>query len=109
MKLIGRDRCTIPSERTSYVRLMCIQFRLCVSNIFYKCSECYRVRGPRLKNHAAVQKSCSSGRSSGRSAFHSSKYRNFILLTRMKDNAHHCNLAGTLGNLSIDPLSTFWQ
>ena len=73
MKLTGRDRCTIPSEHTSYVGLMCIQFRLRVSNIFHKCSECYRVRGPRFKNHAVVQKSCSSGRSSGKSAFHSSK------------------------------------
>ena len=71
MKLTGRDRCTIPSEHTSYVRLMCIQFRLCVSNIFHKCSECYRVRAPRFKNHAVVQKSCSSGSSA--SAFHSSK------------------------------------
>ena len=65
MKLTGRDRCTIPSEHTSYVRLMCIQFKLCVSNIFHKCSECYRVRAPRFKNHAVVQKSCSSD---GRSA-----------------------------------------
>ena len=73
MKLTGRDRCTIPIEYTSYVRLMCIQFRLCVSNIFHKCSECYRVRAPRFKNHAVVQKSCSSGRTSGRSAFNYSK------------------------------------
>ena len=73
MKLTGRDRCTIPSEHTSYVRLMCIQFRLCVSNMFHKCSECYRVRAPRFKTHAVVQKSSSSGRSSSRSAFHSSK------------------------------------
>ena len=71
MKLTGRDRCTIPSEHTSYVRLMCIQFRLSVSNIFHKCSECYRVRAPRFKNHTVVQKSCSSGSSA--SAFHSSK------------------------------------
>ena len=72
-EVIHRDRCTIPSEYTSYVLLMCIQFRLFVSNIFHKCSECDTVRAPRFKNHAVVQKSFSSGRSSGRSAFHSSK------------------------------------
>ena len=74
MELPGRDRCRIPSEHTSYVRLMYIQFRLCVhvnvkrTNIFHKCSECYRVRVSRFKNHAVVQKSCSSS-----SAFYSSK------------------------------------
>ena len=72
-EVIQRDRCTIASEHTSYVLLMCIQFRLFVSNIFHKCSECDRVRAPRFKNHATVQKSFSSGRSSGISAFHSSK------------------------------------
>ena len=53
---------------------MYIQFSLCVhlngkrTNIFQKYSEYYRVRAPRFKNDAVVQKSCSSS-----SAFHSSK------------------------------------
>ena len=61
MKLPGRDRYRIPSEHTTYVRLMYIQFRLCVhvnvkrTNIFHKCSGCYRVRAPRFKNHAVVK------------------------------------------------------
>ena len=60
---------------TQHVRLMYIQFRLCVhvnvkrTNIFHKCSEYYGVRAPRFKNDAVVQKSCSSSSS----AFHSSK------------------------------------
>ena len=83
MKLPGRDRCRIPSEHTTYVRLIGIQFRLCVhvsvrTNIFHKCSESYRVRAPRFKDHVVVQKSCSSSsssssNSSSSSAFHSSK------------------------------------
>ena len=78
MKLPGRDRCRIPSEHKTYVRLMYIQFSLCVhvnvkrTNTFHKCSDCYRVRAPRFKNHAAVQKSCSSSSSSS-SDFHSGK------------------------------------
>ena len=74
MKLPGQDTCRIVSEHTTYVSLMYIQFRLCVhvnvkrTNIFHKCSEYYRVRAPRFKNHAVVQKSCSSS-----SAFYSSK------------------------------------
>ena len=55
---------------------MYIQFRLCVhvnvkrTNIFHKCSEYYRVRVPRFKNDAVVQKSCSSS-----SVFHSGKVK----------------------------------
>ena len=76
MKLPGWDRCRIPSEHTTYVRRMYIQFKLCVhvnvkrTTIFHKCSECYRERTSRFKNHAVVQRSCSSGISS---TFHSSK------------------------------------
>ena len=77
MKLPGPDRCRIASKQTTYVPLMYIQFRLCVhvnvkrTTIYHKCSECYRVQAPHFKNHAVVQKSCSSGSSS--TAFHSSK------------------------------------
>ena len=59
---------------TRHVRLMYIQFRLCVhvnvkrTNIFHKCSEYYRVRAPRFKNDAVVKKSYNSS-----SAFYSSK------------------------------------
>ena len=76
MKLSGWDRCRIPSEHTTYVRRMYIKFRLCVhvnvkrTTIFHKYSECHRVQTSRFKNHAVVQKSCSS---SLNSTFYSSK------------------------------------
>ena len=62
-----------------YASHIYIQFRLCVYvnvnriTIFHKCSECYRAQAPRFKNHAIVQKSCSSSISSISSAFHSNK------------------------------------
>ena len=77
MKLPGRDRCRIPSKHTIYVRLIYIQFRLCVqvnvkrTNISHKCSESYRMQPAHFKNDVVVQKSCSSSSSSG--AIHSNK------------------------------------
>ena len=109
MKLPGRDRCRIPSEHTSFVRLMYIQFRLCVhvnvkrTNIFHKCSECYRVWVSRFKNHAVVQKSCSSS-----SGFHSSKVISKLYFT--DSNERKCTPLQLSWNIrEFKPWSTFWQ
>ena len=75
---------------TQHVRLMYIQFRLCVhvnvkrTNIFHKYSEYYIVRAPRFKNNAVVQKSCSIS-----SAFHSSKAISKLYLTDFYEKIMH--------------------